>query len=254
MSLLTIQKANFWKRISAYLFDMILTVTLTIGFAVLLSAVLGYDKQTEQLKTYYTKYEETYGVDLDISEEDFSKLTEEEKNKYEAASNAFKADKEVLAVYSVISSLTLVILSFAVLLGVLSIYFIVPLFFKNGQTLGKKIFSLAVIRSNLVKASTPVLFVRTLFGMYAIETMFPVFLLAMVYFGLMGSVGVITVGLLLILQIVVLVVSKNNSSIHDLLSDTVVVDFASQRVFETQEALEEYVKEQQSIEAQNAAY
>ncbi len=254
MSLLTLQKANFWKRISAYLFDMILTVTLAIGFAVLLSAVLGYDNKTEQLQSYYTKYEETYGVDLDISEEDYSKLTEEEKTKYEAASNAFKADKEVLAVYSVIASLTLVILSFAVLLGILSIYFIVPLFFKNGQTLGKKIFGLAVVRTNLVKASTPVLFVRTLFGMYAIETMFPVFLLAMVYFRLMGSVGVITVGLLLLLQIVVLVVSKHNAAIHDLLADTVVVDFASQRIFDSQEALDEYLKEQQAIEAQNAAY
>lgn len=234
---------------------MILTVTLTLGFAAILSAVVGYDKQTEQLQSYYTKYEETYGVDLDISEEDYQKLTEEEKSKYEAASNAFKADKEVLAVYSVIASLTLVVLSFSVLLGILSIYFIVPLFFKNGQTLGKKVFGLAVVRSNLVKASTPVLFVRTLFGLYAIETMFPIFLLAMVYFGLLnGLIGIITIALLFVLQIGVMIASKTNSSIHDLLSDTVVVDFASQRVFDSQEALEEYIKEQQAIEAQNAAY
>ncbi len=234
---------------------MILTVTLTLGFAAILSAVVGYDKQTEQLQSYYTKYEETYGVDLDISEEDYQKLTEEEKSKHEAASNAFKADKEVLAVYSVIASLTLVVLSFSVLLGILSIYFIVPLFFKNGQTLGKKVFGLAVVRSNLVKASTPVLFVRTLFGLYAIETMFPIFLLAMVYFGLLnGFIGIITIALLFVLQIGVMIASKTNSSIHDLLSDTVVVDFASQRVFDSQGALEGYIKEQQAIEAQNAAY
>ena len=227
---------------------------LTIGLAVLLSAVLGYDKQAEQLETYYAKYEETYGVDLDISEEEFLKLSEEAQEKYRAANEAFAKDPEVLAVYHLIFSLTLVILSFAVLLGVLSIYFIVPLFFKNGQTLGKKIFGLVVIRSNLVKASNPVLFIRALFGLYAIETMFPLFLVVMIYFGLMGSVGVITIALLLILQIVVLVVSKNNSAIHDLLSDTVVVDFASQRIFDTQEALNEYVKEQQALEAQNAEY
>ena len=90
--------------------------------------------------------------------------------------------------------------------------------------------------------------------MYAIETMFPLFLLAMLYFNLMGGVALITIGLLFVLQVAVLIVSKNNSSIHDLLSDTVVVEFASQRIFETQEALEEFIKEQQAIEAQNAAY
>ena len=254
MSILTLQKANFWKRISAYLFDIILTVTLAIGFAALLSSVLGYDKHQEQLQNYYTEYEQTYGVDFDISEEEYNQLTEDEKAKYETAADALEKDENVLATYSVIVSLSLVILSFSVLLGILSIYFIVPLFFKNGQTLGKKVFGLAVVRSNLVKVSTPVLFARTLFGMYAIETMFPLFLLAMLYFNLMGGVAVITVGLLFILQIAVLIVSKNNSSIHDLLSDTVVVDFASQRIFETQEALEEFIKEQQAIEAQNAAY
>ena len=254
MSILTLQKANFWKRISAYLFDIILTVTLAIGFASLLSAVVGYDKHQEQLQNYYEYYEQTYGVDFDISEEDYNKLTEDEKLKYETAADALEKDENVLATYSVIVSLSLVILSFSVLLGILSIYFIVPLFFKNGQTLGKKIFGLAVIRSNLVKVSTPVLFARTLFGMYAIETMFPLFLLAMLYFNLMGGVALITIGLLFVLQVAVLIVSKNNSSIHDLLSDTVVVEFASQRIFETQEALQEFIKEQQAIEAQNAAY
>ena len=254
MSILTLQKANFWKRISAYLFDIILTVTLAIGFASLLSAVVGYDKHQEQLQNYYEYYEQTYGVDFDISEEDYNKLTEDEKLKYETAADALEKDENVLATYSVIVSLSLVILSFSVLLGILSIYFIVPLFFKNGQTLGKKIFGLAVIRSNLVKVSNPVLFARTLFGMYAIETMFPLFLLAMLYFNLMGGVALITIGLLFVLQVAVLIVSKNNSSIHDLLSDTVVVEFASQRIFETQEALEEFIKEQQAIEAQKAAY
>lgn len=254
MSILTLQKANFWKRISAYLFDIILTVTLAIGFASLLSAVVGYDKHQEQLQSYYTEYEQTYGVDFDISEEDYNKLTEDEKLKYETAADALEKDENVLATYSVIVSLSLVILSFSVLLGILSIYFIVPLFFKNGQTLGKKIFGLAIVRSNLVKVSTPVLFARTLFGMYAIETMFPLFLLAMLYFNLMGGVALITIGLLFVLQVAVLIVSKNNSSIHDLLSDTVVVEFASQRIFETQEALQEFIKEQQAIEAQNAAY
>ena len=54
-------------------------------------------------------------------------------------------------------------------------YFILPLLFGYGRTLGKKIFGLAVIRTNLVKVSNPVLFVRTIVGMFAIGIIGSVF-------------------------------------------------------------------------------
>ena len=246
----SLQKANFWKRISAYLFDTILTVMVVIGLAAALSALLGYETHTQKLESYYTKYEETYGVDFDITQEDFDALTEAEQEKYNEASEAFGKDPEVQALYSVMFTLTLVIISISALIGILAFYFIVPLFFKYGRTLGKKVFGLAVVRTNCVKASNPVLFVRAILGQYTIETMFPILLFLMVYFGLLGSVGTITLLLFAVLQIAVLAVTKTNSAIHDLLSDTVVVDMASQQIFETQDALLEYQK-QQALEAQN---
>ena len=45
-----LQKANMLKRISAYIFDFILLVTLAVGIAALLSGMLGYDDYTEALK------------------------------------------------------------------------------------------------------------------------------------------------------------------------------------------------------------
>lgn len=45
-----LQKASFWKRISAWLFDNILLVTLTVLFALMLSALLGFDRQSEALE------------------------------------------------------------------------------------------------------------------------------------------------------------------------------------------------------------
>lgn len=225
-------------------------VMLAVGIAALLSAALGYDKHTQQLETYYSQYEETYGVDLDITEENFNQLTQTEKDNYFAASEALGKDEKVIAVYNHLLSLTLTIVSVCLLVSILTVYFIVPLFFGNGQTLGKKAFGLSVVRSNCVKASNGVLFVRTFFGLYTIETMFPALLIIMIYFGVMGGVGTVTIGLLGALQVGVLVGSKNRSSIHDLLTDTVVVDHASQRIFPTQEAREEYVKAWQQEQAQ----
>ncbi len=251
---LSIQKANFWKRISAYLFDLILTVMLTVGIAALLSAALGYGKQNDRLEAYYQEYETTYGVDFDITEEEKAQLSEEEKATYQAATDAFLADERVGNIYEKMFFLTLVIVSLSVLLAILTVQFIAPLFFHNGQTLGKKIFGLAVMRSNCVKLSNPVLFIRSILGMYTIETMFPLVLLIMIYFGFMGGAGTLTIGLLLLLQLGVLIGTKYRSSIHDLLSDTIVVDMASQRIFDTQEAMLAYKKELHEQEVAQKEY
>ena len=65
----------------------------------------------------------------------------------------------------------------------------------------------------------------------------------------LGIVGTITLILLLILEVVVLLVTKTNSSIHDLLSDSVVVDAHSQKIFDSLEQLAEY----EAAEAARAA-
>lgn len=256
MELLTVQKANLWKRLSAWLLDTVLAITIAMGVAALLSTVLGYDKLSEPLVEIYTEYQDTYGVDLGISADEYNKLSEEDKAKYDEAIKAFNEDENARAVYAAVSeklfSLTLVMLTVGSLVGIMAMHFIVPLFFKNGKTLGKKMFGLAVVRSNCVKVSNKVLFIRALFGQYTIETAFPLALL--LYFGVTLNVGSVTVLLLLALQIGVTIATKNNSTIHDLLADTVVVDAASQRIFDTQEEFEEYIKEQKRIEAQKAEY
>ena len=52
-----LQKANAWKRISAYIFDGILLVILGVGIAFLLSAALKYDSYSTKLQEAYAKYE-----------------------------------------------------------------------------------------------------------------------------------------------------------------------------------------------------
>ena len=71
--------------------------------------------------------------------------------------------------------------------------------------------------------------------------MFPAFLIIMILLGKLGIIGVITLLLFLVLQIGVMIYTPTNSSIHDLLADTVVVDMASQQIFETEVERLEYV-------------
>ncbi len=265
----SIQKATLWKRFSAFLFDFILTAILSVGIMLALSSLLQYDGHSKKLQGYYdeiqTKIEEEYSdkygfaLDLDyMDSEGYEKLTEEEKAPYEEANEAYEQalndDERVAKKTQVIFFLTLVMVSVGFLLGIMTIHFIVPLFLKNGQTLGKKIFGTAVMRSNGVKISNFVLFVRAIFGVYAIETLFPIALLTMLMFGLLGGLGSLTIILLLGLQLGLVFFTRYRTTIHDLLSDTVVVDMACQRIFDTQEEMLEDIKKEKAEEAQKRDY
>lgn len=245
---ISIQKASIWKRISAHLLDAILALILAVGFAFGVSAILKYDSHLDQLAAYEKEYAQIYGIDLTLSEDEINELPEEDQAKLEQATDAYHNDERVLKTEATLMYIVIAMVSVGAFLACLLVYFIIPLFFKNGQTLGKKVFGLAVMRTNCVKASNPVLFVRSMIGLYAMEVMAPIFLLSI------GVVGAITLVLLVILEIVVMCVTKTNSSIHDLLSDTVVVDFASQQIFESEEELIEYKKELQAAEAAKSDY
>ncbi len=87
------------------------------------------------------------------------------------------------------------------------------------------------------------LFIRAVLGKYTIETMIPVLIIIMIYFGSIGIIGPVVLGLILLLQLILLAATSNNSLIHDLISDTVVIDMASQRIFDSESELIEYEKE-----------
>ncbi len=237
-----VQKASFWKRMSACLFDIIILAIVAIGAASALSAIFGYDGYSEKMTRYYEQYEEQYGVDFDISVEDFEKLTDEEKNIYYEADKAMNSDGEVIKAYRMMLSLSILIVSLGLFIAFFVLEFIIPMVFGNGQTLGKKIFGVAVMRTNSVKITPPVLFIRTILGKYTIETMVPVFLLFMILFGVLGFVGVLVIFAIILLNVILVFATRTSSAIHDLLSDTVTVDMASQRIFDSYDAMIEYKK------------
>ena len=237
-----LQKASIWKRASAFLFDFILFGILAVGFAFLLSVITNYDNYSTTYNASLTAYAQAYKTSFDYTQDEYNALSSADQKAYMNAYNALVQDESAMFAYKMMVNLMILITSFSILLSYLALEYIIPIFLKNGQTLGKKIFGIAVIRTNGVKMNNISLFIRTFLGKYAIETMIPTLIITMIFFNSIGIVGPIVIGLILLLQIILMCATKTNSLIHDLLADTVVVDFASQMIYESEEELIEAKK------------
>lgn len=249
-----LQKASLWKRASAWIFDFILLGVLVVGVALVLSAVFGYNGYNDTLDGAYTKYEEQYGVEFEISQEQYLAMTEQQRQNYNDAYNALISDQEAMYAYNMVLNLTMLITTASILISFLALEFALPLFLGNGQTLGKKIFGLCLMRTDGVQINTMQLFVRTVLGKFTIETMVPVYILIMIFFNMVGIVGTAVLAVLGLVQIVLLAVTATNAQIHDLLAGTVVVDYASQMIFRTTEDLIAYKKRVAAEEAARQTY
>ena len=98
-----LQKANVFKRISAWLFDMVMCVVLATGCMALMAELINYDfqytklteletKYTEMQQPYLDAYEAEHGVDFNITQEEFTKLSDEERATLEAHLRAFNEE------------------------------------------------------------------------------------------------------------------------------------------------------------------
>ena len=250
-----LQKADLWKRISAGIFDFIMLGIVIVGLAWGISEIIGYDTYIDGLNGCYERYEAEYGIDLDlIGTEDYEKLPQSEKDKYKAADEAFKVDEEALYYHNMIINLMIVIIVISVLIAYLITEFTVPLILKNGQTLGKKIFGIAVMRYDCVKVSPLLMFVRTVLGKCTIETLVPVLVLMMILAGTGGLFALLLIIAMLVAQVVFVLVTRERTLIHDIMAQTAVVDLSSQMIFETPEALLEYKQKLQAEKAAKSEY
>ena len=93
-----LQKASLLKRAAAFLLDFILIVVLATGIGMVLSAVLNYDSYNEALTQCQTAYEEKYQVSFDLSQADFTAMTEAEQKYLNDAYAEFA--KDPVAIYN----------------------------------------------------------------------------------------------------------------------------------------------------------
>ena len=231
----SLQRAGMWKRISAFLFDAILLGILAVLFAFLLSSALGYDRYVDTLNRCYEAYGEQYGVDFQTSLSQYDSMTDEEKQQLEEAYRAVGQDEEAAYAYQMTIRLTILMVSLGILLACLIWEVLIPALLKDGQTLGKKIFSLGVMRSDGVRLGGVQLFVRSILGKYTVEIMIPVLVAMMLYFGSTGLPGTLLILGLALVNGCLFLFTYAHTPIHDMLAGTVVVDLPSQRIFPTRE-------------------
>ena len=253
-----LQKASMMKRISAFLFDFIIFLTVFVGIALALSAITDYDGNIASLEAIYDKYENEYGIVLGAEPEGYDTMTDEEKQAYDerytAAENAFQQDSEAILLSSKLMSATLLILAIGLFVSYLISDFVIPLCFGNGQTLGKKIFGICLMRDDGVKVSPVILFIRAILGKFTVETMVPVFLVILILVGGAGFIGLLALIAIFVFDVVLMIKTKTNSTIHDMLSYTVVVDKESQLIFDTKEAMIEYKNKIHAEDADKKLY
>ena len=262
-----LQKASMTKRISAFMLDVILLVILVTGFMWIISAVTGYETYSNDLESGIGAIREKYGIEK-ITEEykidldQYAVLTEEERAKYpehirETIENCIKeinSDPEIGKTYLMIMNLSILMVSLSLLFSFTVLEFIVPLVFKNGQTVGKKIFAIGVMRIDGIRITPVILFTRTYLGKYTLECMVPAIIILMMLFGVGSPIMIGVIALILLFQIILLIATKSNSCIHDILASTVTVDLPSQMIFDSVEARNEYRLRIHEDDAKNSKY
>ena len=245
--MLDLQKASFFKRLGAYLLDLILLVILVTGGWAMFSEIVGYNECTKNLESFYEKYEQLYDVDFSISAEEFEQLPDEELQKYTDANAAMNEDEEALYLYNMKIYMEIMLASASILLAYTVLEIVIPLILKNGQTIGKKVFGLCVMHKDGVRVSVIQVCFRALLGKYVIETMLPVMIYLLKFYRALGTTGSLIIAVLVMVQLFIIIYSRANCAIHDKLCNTVVVDFHSQMIFDSEEELIAY-KEQYSAE------
>ena len=249
-----IQKASIAKRITAGLLDVIAVSIIATLCAWLISLTADYDGWNKKLEDSYSRYESQYGVTFRITEEEYNNKSSSDKENYDNAYKALVEDSEAMKAYSMVTNLMILTVSIGLFIAVLIWEFIVPLFLKDGRTVGSLIFGIAVMRSNGVRISHISLFIRAILGKYAIETMISVYIIMMIFMNAIGIVGPLVICGILLMQLILIISTKNNQLIHCILSDTVVVDYGSQRIFDSQEDLLEHKKREARDRAERNPY
>ena len=249
-----LQKASLWKRVAAGILDVILIVVLATGFGCVISAAVDYDTHSEANKAINQRYIAQYGIDIHMTQEKFNEMTLEEQTAYEsnveACRVAMNADEEAVRAYTIVVNLSLVVVTGGILLAVLVLELLVPILFGNGMTVGKKVFALCLIRNDGIKLNGVQLFTRVILGKFAIEIMIPVYVGIMMYLGQTNGILLLFTIALLIAQVIMVLATRNHCLLHDLMAGTVVVDYGSQKIFQSTEELIAY---QKRIAAERAA-
>lgn len=213
----------FLKRAFAGAIDVLLIAILTVFIAMPMSSITGYKQSREDVETLFARLEKTYGVSFNLTPQEYQELTDEQYRRYDEAFAEFQSNEEDILTYNrMVQGSYLTVLG-SILVAVLILELAIPLFLGDGQTLGKKMMGLVVIRMSGEQVDTLGIIARALLGKYLVEIAVPVFTVLAIYNGnSSGRSSFMIVGLFLA-QAACMGLTRERRLIHDFLSGTRVV-------------------------------
>lgn len=221
----TLQKVPVYKRLFALILDWIFIAILIFTCVTPMSLLMKVGEYSEKFDYYYSEYEKKYGVKFDLTEEQFNAMTEEELKLYAEAYNALNSDAEANAAHHALFKRMLGSIELSLLAAYLVMDVLFPLMLKNGQTPGKRIFNLAVVRTDDEPVSMLTILSRTTIGKFTVETAIPALVVSSLLMGSFNLLGFLYAVVILVANIVLLV--KKNKVLHDVLADTMVVTYSA---------------------------
>lgn len=229
-----IHNAGLFQRFIALLVDLILVFFLHFTFSLILvtpiSNQFGYQQlvteYNEQLVLFNLGEYDTEGAFImynmaDIDQEDLQ---------------AFYADPTARAISGRKFVFDFIQVSSGLLLGELVVLFLIPLWLKNGQTIGKKLMRLGLVDNQGLKVKPINLFMRFLIGWFVFETALS--LILMMFMGL---------PIFILISALVALMTKNKRALHDIIGSTIVVNLDKMVVYETIEERIAAIKEEKEF-------
>ena len=251
-SVYEINKASVLRRFAAWLIDFIIFVVLATGLLSLTSIIFNYDAEFAKVEEKYLEH----GIyTLNPSATDGSNKyitctyyredrTVDETSACYIAWNEFFEDEEAVAQRMKCDTLMIIMLTTSSLIALLLTEFILPLIFKNGQTIGKKIMHIGLIGNDRIRIRVWQLFARVIIGRFVIETMIPIYCVVYAFINTTGGLlGLLIIIIIAIIEVAMLGATKNNQLIHDFVSSTVVIDMDSQYIARNRQDLEDKINE-----------
>lgn len=255
-----IRQAKMSKRICAFFVDLFIFVIIFSLSMLICNSFMDYkdskaiydekcleynlvvEKVNEEGETYaasWTIYDfllsdfASAGCKVE-KEEDIKEISEEcqkEFNDFLTKQNEeFGKDKVALDAYESVVNYRVSFFVISSFLPLLLINFVFPLIFKNGQTLGKKLFKLGLVNKDGVRARTTNIITRFLIGIFAFEV-----LPLMIY---LAVSNVYTICLLIGLAVtfvnfILFIFTNSHKMIHDVVGGTIVVDLHTTIIFDS---------------------
>lgn len=211
-----------FRRFGAFIVDLCLVIFLTVMIALPLRGVSGYTAASEKMDAIFNSIASQHGVDINITNQQYNALSEEEKLAVDAALKDISENEEAAELYSKTVKLTMIITFASLFVAVVILELVLPLIFKNGQTIGKKLMRLEVRRRDGSSVNFVTLLLRSISGKFFLDYGLPVFFFFSMLYANAGRIPLVGLLLLATAQIVSIAVTSDRRALHDILAGTYV--------------------------------